>query len=145
MRKAVNPAIDREEAFVSLPADRKTRNFRGEVDKDYSTPELEREGDLFPIQLAMDRGLAYEKWTDAYKKISDDHWELWLKFRDQVVDKFKEYQVPVITMHKTTPKEAVCQVFEKVNTGGVSLTVFELLTATFAADDQGNRKVERLG
>jgi hypothetical protein len=26
-------------------------------------------------------------------------------------------------------------VFEKVNTGGVSLTVFELLTATFAADD----------
>lgn len=25
--------------------------------------------------------------------------------------------------------------FEKVNTGGVSLTVFELLTATYAADD----------
>jgi hypothetical protein len=25
-------------------------------------------------------------------------------------------------------------VFEKVNTGGVTLTVFELLTATFAAD-----------
>jgi hypothetical protein len=26
-------------------------------------------------------------------------------------------------------------VFEKVNTGGVTLTVFELLTATFAADE----------
>jgi hypothetical protein len=40
---------------------------------------------------------------------------------------------------KETPKEAVCQVFEKVNTGGVSLTVFELLTATFAADDYSLR------
>ena len=38
-------------------------------------------------------------------------------------------------MARNTPKEAVCQVFEKVNTGGVTLTVFELLTATFAADD----------
>ena len=33
------------------------------------------------------------------------------------------------------PKEAVCQVFEKVNTGGVALTVFELLTATYAAEN----------
>lgn len=38
-------------------------------------------------------------------------------------------------MTKETPKEAVCQVFENVNTGGVSLTVFELVTATFAAED----------
>jgi hypothetical protein len=43
--------------------------------------------------------------------------------------------LPVIIMKKENPKEAVCQVFEKVNTGGVSLTVFELLTATFAADE----------
>src|SRR5690606_3052111 len=32
-------------------------------------------------------------------------------------------------------KEAVCLVFERVNTGGVALNVFELLTASFAADD----------
>lgn len=43
--------------------------------------------------------------------------------------------LPVIEMKKTNPKEAVCQVFEKVNTGGVSLSVFELLTASFASDD----------
>ena len=41
----------------------------------------------------------------------------------------------MIKLFKHNPKEAVCQVFEKVNTGGVSLTVFELLTATFAADE----------
>jgi Fic family protein len=37
--------------------------------------------------------------------------------------------VPAIEMSVTTPREAVCQVFEKVNQGGVSLTVFELMVA----------------
>ena len=46
----------------------------------------------------------------------------------------------MIDLAKSTPKEAVCQVFEKVNTGGVTLTVFELLTATYAADDFELRK-----
>ena len=53
----------------------------------------------------------------------------------KIVKRFEQYQVPVIELGRDTPKEAVCQVFEKVNTGGVTLTVFELLTATFAADD----------
>ena len=40
----------------------------------------------------------------------------------------------VIELKKETTKEAVCLVFEKVNTGGVQLSVFELVTATYAAD-----------
>ena len=48
--------------------------------------------------------------------------------------------MPTINLDKSTPKEAVCQVFEKVNTGGVTLTVFELLTATYAVDDFELRK-----
>lgn len=47
--------------------------------------------------------------------------------------------MPLILLRRPTPKDAVCQVFEKVNTGGVSLTVFELMTATFAADDYNLR------
>lgn len=43
--------------------------------------------------------------------------------------------MPVICLEKNTPKGAVCQVFENVNTGGVSLTVFELVTAVFAMDN----------
>ena len=39
-----------------------------------------------------------------------------------------------ISLEKETPKEAVCTVFEKVNMGGVALTVFELVTASFAAE-----------
>lgn len=40
----------------------------------------------------------------------------------------------MIVLKKETSKEAVCLVFEKVNTGGVSLSVFELITAGYAAD-----------
>ena len=40
----------------------------------------------------------------------------------------------MITLLKETPREAVCKVFENVNTGGVSLTVFELVTASFATN-----------
>ena len=50
-------------------------------------------------------------------------------------ERFQAYQVPAIVLAKETPKEAVCQIFEKVNTGGVSLTVFELLTATYAVSN----------
>ncbi|MHC5721557.1 MAG: hypothetical protein ACYTX0_58455, partial [Nostoc sp.] len=36
---------------------------------------------------------------------------------------------------RNNKKEAVCLVFEKVNKGGVDLSVFDLLTATYAADN----------
>jgi len=41
---------------------------------------------------------------------------------------------PSVQLKKETSKEAVCLVFEKVNTGGVQLSVFELITASYAAD-----------
>lgn len=52
-----------------------------------------------------------------------------------IIQSYQQYQIPVITLKKETPKLAICQVFEKVNTGGVVLNVFELLTATYAVDD----------
>ena len=52
-----------------------------------------------------------------------------------VLTPIQSYKVPVITLDRSVPKESVCQVFENVNTGGMALTVFELVTATFAADD----------
>ncbi len=44
------------------------------------------------------------------------------------------YNIPAIELDKSTSKSAVATVFEKVNTGGLPLNVFELLTATFAGD-----------
>lgn len=45
--------------------------------------------------------------------------------------------MPVISLERDTPNEAVCLVFEKVNTGGKPLDAFELLTAMYAA--QGHK------
>ncbi|WP_338463065.1 hypothetical protein V5G20_01680 [Brevibacillus borstelensis] len=59
----------------------------------------------------------------------------WNELTQKVIERFRQYQIPIIHLRKENPKEAVCQVFEKVNTGGVSLTAFELLTATYAAED----------
>lgn len=135
MREALNPDADREEAIISLPADKRiTASFGREVLKDYSDPEREYEDMLFPLSKVFDAN----KWIGEFMR----HWvhddgklNLWLRFNEEILDRFKHYQVPVIELGQDTPKEAICQVFEKVNTGGVTLTVFELLTAMFAADE----------
>lgn len=45
-------------------------------------------------------------------------------FYEQVVKNFTEYLVPQIELSASTTKEAVCVVFEKVNTGGKALDAF---------------------
>ena len=48
------------------------------------------------------------------------------EFKKKVLDNFIHYSLPVISLNKETPKEAVCTVFEKVNTGGVNLNTFRI-------------------
>lgn len=139
MRLALDPSTDREDAIVSLPMDRQIKKFGRDIVEDYSTPEREFEGMLFPLSKAFN----YADWRIGFERFWDyepDKLETWNEFEQKIVKRFEQYQVPVIELGKDTPKEAVCQVFEKVNTGGVTLTVFELLTATFAADNFELRK-----
>ena len=134
MRQALDPHADREETVISLPAERQIKRFGRDVVEDYSTPEREYAAMLFPLSKVFD--------ADSWMVDFQEFWEydrekiqFWNTFNREIVKRFEQYQVPVIELGKDTPKEAVCQVFEKVNTGGVTLTVFELLTATYAADD----------
>jgi hypothetical protein len=135
---ALDPNADQEDAILSIPADKKIRNFRGEVIEDYSSVEFECKGDIFPLPLVFDFP-ALTAWSGEYTKNGGENFQNWLKLGQTIIPRFQGYQVPLIKLFKATPKEAVCQVFEKVNTGGVSLTVFELLTATYAADDYNLR------
>ncbi|MXY21741.1 MAG: DUF262 domain-containing protein [Dehalococcoidia bacterium] len=134
IKKCIAADSDREDAVISVPEDLMVKTFRGKVTLDVSSPEREYAEDMFPLHQVFDSS----KWRRGYNR----YWnhdsgksDLWDNFEDQVVENFKRYQVPVIELDKETSKEAVCIVFEKVNTGGVTLTVFELLTASFAADD----------
>lgn len=134
MQRALDPDADHEDAVVSLPADRQIKKFGRDVIEDYSTSEREYEAMMFPLSKVFDAS----EWRAEFERFWDYEKEkikLWNDFEKKIVKKFDRYQVPVIELGKDTPKEAVCQVFEKVNTKGVTLTVFELLTATFAADD----------
>ena len=62
--------------------------------------------------------------------------EFYNGFNESVIVAFTGYALPVIELTKETPKEAVCTVFEKVNTSAEPLSVFELATAIFAAEDE---------
>ena len=134
MQQALDSNADREEAIISLPPDRQIKRFGRDIIEDYSTPEREYEAMLFPLAKAFNA----RRWRVGFErfwKYDEEKIELWNEFDERIVTRFEQYQIPVIELGRDTPKEAVCQVFEKVNTGGVTLTVFELLTATFAADD----------
>ncbi|MET7754952.1 DUF262 domain-containing protein [Streptomyces sp. NPDC005389] len=135
MRAVLDGQVDREDAIRFLPEDKIVKNFRSEVLQDYSTREKEYEAQLFPLNAVLDpydwRTGFEEYWWDRDK----ESLRVWRRFEEVFVRNFDRYQVPVISLGKNTARQAVCQVFENVNTGGVSLTVFELLTATFAADE----------
>ena len=134
MKQAVEAAVDREDALLSVPEDKRIRSFGGEITLDITTSEREYASDLFPVN----RIFGSAEWRQAYS----EHWNfgrakmrLFNDFERDVIKRFEQYQIPVIELKKETPKEAVCLVFERVNTGGVALTVFELLTASFAAEN----------
>jgi hypothetical protein len=130
---------DIEEAILSIPADKVIRDdFGRTVVADYSSLDGECLAEVFPLAQAFHMPAVFA-WQNRYLQIDPDEAgsraERWNKFYSRVLDNFVQYTVPTIVLNKDTPKDAVCTVFEKVNTGGVPLNVFELLTASFAADN----------
>jgi len=133
---------DRIDAVVSVPEDRRImENIGRDVKLDLSTRELEYQQHYFPLNIIFD-SQEMMRWQRQYTRYHnseeiDDNWD---KFYETIVAPMTKYQIPVIQVGNDVPKEAVCQVFENVNQGGVSLTVFELVTATFAAENFELRK-----
>jgi hypothetical protein len=154
MSAALSSGADLEDAVIAIPEDRKIRdNFGRDVIADYSTTKGECEAEMFPVGIVFDQA-ALNNWMVTYLQLDaadmPQRLARWTAFQASVLKEMTEYKVPVIRLTRGTPKEAVCAVFEKVNTGGVPLNVFELLTATFASDDfrlkdDWQARKERLG
>ncbi|MHB1014303.1 MAG: GmrSD restriction endonuclease domain-containing protein [Desulfurivibrionaceae bacterium] len=142
IRKALDPSVNREETIVGVPEDRMVRtDFGREVVTDLSTPDREYAALMYPVTQVFD----WDRWQDGF----DQYWkgdaneavrETFRKFKREVLENFKYYRVPVISLDRSTSKEAVCVVFEKVNTGGKPLDAFELVTAMYAAEGHELRK-----
>ena len=129
--KALDSPNALDEAVMAVDQKRQLRsNFGRDVALDLSTTEMECRQLYFPC----DQVLSSDDWETVLYKIAPEHLGTYMEFRSQFLTPFRNYQVPIILLKKETSKEAVCIVFEKVNTGGVQLSVFELITASYAAD-----------
>jgi len=139
IRKALNAEADRDSAIFAVPEDRKIKeNFDKDIVLDLSSAQLEYDSLMYPLNQAFN----WDTWQEEF----GDYWiangkpemrEVFKQFKNEVLKNFAEYQVPVIALGADTSHEAVCLVFEKVNTGGKALDAFELLTAMYAA--QGHK------
>ncbi|MFC1851361.1 DUF262 domain-containing protein [candidate division CSSED10-310 bacterium] len=141
--KSLNPNEDRLDAVLSIPTTKQiTSDFGRKIDLDLTTQENEFSQCYFPLGVIFDQN-AYSAWRRGFQKMfrnDDGKLDLFDNFEAEVVNRFQSYRIPTIELLRDTPKEAVCQVFEKVNMGGVTLTVFELVTAMFAADNYNLRE-----
>jgi len=140
--KCLDPSADREEAIVAVPEDKVIRtDFNRTEVLDLSTEEKEFEHLMFPLSKVFSWGDWFSKIIQyAIKKSDNGLIQTANEFYERIVKNFEQYQVPVIALASTTSKEAVCTVFEKVNTGGKPLDAFELVTAMYAADGHELRK-----
>ena len=134
IRKALDPSLDREEAIVGVPEDRIVRaDFGRDRVLDLSSATLEYKELMFPVGLVFD----WDSWQDGF----DEAWpgdanadvrKQFRAFKREVLENFKSYQVPVIALGRSTSKEAVCVVFEKL--GSLSFRVERNTPLTHDAD-----------
>lgn len=142
IEKAIDPCAD-EDVVISIPSTRQlTSDFGRKVELDLSARQNEFQQKMFPLNIILDSGEEQEWQNEYYAYYNYDPAVIrqFTELFSKIIMPTQKYAVPVILLDKDTPKEAVCQVFENVNTGGVSLTVFELVTAIFAMDDFPLRK-----
>jgi len=131
IRKAVDAPHALDEAIVGVDENRQLRgNFGRDLELNLSTTELECQQLFFPCSQILQS----DNWEATLHQVAPEQFGRYMAFRNQVLAPFRGYHLPVILLKKETSKEAVCLVFEKVNTGSVQLSVFELITASYAAD-----------
>ena len=143
IRECLNPNADRLDAIISV-SERKviTEDIGRNIKLDLSTTEKEYENLMFPLNLTFSSSESTDWMLGLLQHYGSNAGilQLYKDFKDKVIQRILDYQIPIILLDNELPKEAVCQIFENVNTGGVPLTVFELVTATFAADNHNLRE-----
>ena len=138
MLEAMKATPDLDKMIFSVPETKQlTADIGRTIVLDLSTLELEFKQHMCPTERLLDP----LQWFSGYvgywsgkqhPKVTAN--QFFDGFNDKIGKSFQNFPLPVIDLDKGLPREAVCVVFDKVNTGGVALTTFELLTAMLAAD-----------
>ncbi|MDR1084788.1 MAG: DUF262 domain-containing protein [Deltaproteobacteria bacterium] len=126
------------DSIISVPYNKVFVDPKNHQTYDLISNENEYSAHMFPLNIIFDSD-KFQKWYGGYIEYHNSNFQeifaKFSKFREDILESILNYSVPVIILTKETTKEAVCQVFEHVNTGGVSLSVFDLVTASFAISD----------
>ena len=137
MIKALNET-DRVEAIVGIQESKlEKRNIGRETVRDLSTEQKEFAQCMFPTNRIFNADSWQMGFFAFWKDDLVNKSNFWFLFQNEVLAAFRQYQMPVIQLGKSTSREAVCLAFEKVNTGGKKLDAFELLTAIYAGQEEG--------
>lgn len=138
IEKCLDENTDRIDAIISVDENRAQKGAGiNNIILDLSSQQKEFENKMIPANILLNPA-KFSTWQTEYLKFHNydsNITQQFMNFLLNVQTPMTKYSIPIIRLDKNTPKEAVCQVFENVNTGGVSLTVFELVTAMFAADN----------
>lgn len=137
IRKAVESEDYIEDAIVAVDENKQIKsNFGRDIDLDLSTVENECQHMMFPCDQIFNSNAWQIELSKYIAKNIENQSDIFvfMEFLNKIIQPFSNYQLPVIELKKESSKEAVCLVFEKVNTGGVQLSVFELITASYAAE-----------
>lgn len=147
IKKCLDPNEDRLDAIISIPKSKQlTTDIGRTITLDLSTREKEFENLMFPLNICFSSN-DVDDWRyemENYYGAANEYRLLFRDFSQKILRSIFEYKMPVIQLDKETSKEAVCQIFENVNTGGVHSLFSNLspppLLPTLISFPNGNKK-----
>ena len=142
INSALDSFLDRENAIKIADENRVIRETNGE-DINLSTPDSEYRNLMFPVSKIFNP----DEWGSNYVKYwmkekggydkATEYEEIYQNFKKNIIENFLNYRVPMIALNDLIKRDAICIIFDKVNTKGKTLDAFELVTAKFAAEHEG--------
>lgn len=129
-----------EKALFYVAEDRHGRRIRYEGLQpryELTTPEQEVAAGALPLRYTFDADGALADWKQRYLVgLSNNDMPRYLELDTQWnrlvrpwLERIRSYPFPVVELRAGMPLGAICHIFEKVNSTGVPLDVFELCTA----------------
>jgi hypothetical protein len=96
---------------------------------------------IFPLKILGDNDIyLWTKWIDGYR----DYWagkgsQNYVSIREELYKIFKEilqdYEISYVELDKSLDMSKVCDIFTKINSSGVDLSIFDILNAAFLPKD----------
>ena len=107
-------------------------------EKTYGTIEQQAKTLVFPLYRVFGTAGGFSGWQNQVLRAHGGEassilnlQEQLTRLHDQWIKPIEEYDFPMVTLNEETSGPAVCMIFETLNRTGVTLSVYDLLTARF--------------